>query len=79
MKITNSGEYVVNVFGVILPSGDGLDGAECETMLRAHPELANSIGRNGLTVDAEAAKILGIKASPVPQPEESAPPAPAKK
>jgi hypothetical protein len=65
MKLTNSGEYRVDVFGVILAPGESLDGAECATKLNAHPELANSIGCNGLTCDAEASKLLKLPTQPI--------------
>lgn len=65
MKLTNSGEYRVDVFGVILAPGESLDGAECAAKLNAHPELVNSIGCNGLTCDAEASKLLKLPTQPV--------------
>lgn len=60
MKLTNSGEYMVNVFGVLLAPNDAIEGAECSSLLKEHPELVNSIDKNGLTGDADARKALGL-------------------
>lgn len=79
MRLTNSGEYMVNVFGVILAPNESLEGADCEAKLYAHPELINSIGCNGLVADAEAEKVLGIKKQPTEDEVEKKAPEPKKK
>jgi len=63
MRLTNQGEYMVDAFGVLLAPGASLEGEPCKTLLDAHPEIRNSIGRNGLELDPEGRAQAGISPS----------------